>query len=66
MASIDSLNALLVEQLRDIYDAEKRLTKAIPKLANLHYSRVSEFLIVEACPSVCDATEVSGSRAEAV
>jgi len=33
MASIDSLTALLVDQLRDIYDAEKRLTKAIPKLA---------------------------------
>jgi ferritin-like metal-binding protein YciE len=33
MATIDSLNALLVEELRDIYDAEKRLTKAIPKLA---------------------------------
>lgn len=32
MASIDSLNALLVTQLRDLYDAEKRLTKAIPKL----------------------------------
>jgi ferritin-like metal-binding protein YciE len=33
MATIDSLHAMLVEQLRDIYDAEKRLTKAIPKLA---------------------------------
>jgi ferritin-like metal-binding protein YciE len=33
MASIDSLNDLLVDELRDIYDAEKRLTKAIPKLA---------------------------------
>jgi ferritin-like metal-binding protein YciE len=33
MASIDSLNELLVDQLKDIYDAEKRLTKAIPKLA---------------------------------
>ena len=33
MASIDSLNDLLVEELRDIYDAERRLTKAIPKLA---------------------------------
>jgi ferritin-like metal-binding protein YciE len=33
MASIDSLNALLLEELRDIYDAEKRLTKAIPKMA---------------------------------
>jgi|SRR5579862_4106946 len=33
MPKIDSLKALLVDQLRDIYDAEKRLTKAIPKLA---------------------------------
>jgi ferritin-like metal-binding protein YciE len=32
MQKIDSLDTLLVEQLRDIYDAEKRLTKAIPKL----------------------------------
>jgi ferritin-like metal-binding protein YciE len=33
MASIDSMNALLVDELRDIYDAEKRITKALPKLA---------------------------------
>ena len=32
MQKIDSLDTLLVEQLRDIYDAERRLTKAIPKL----------------------------------
>jgi ferritin-like metal-binding protein YciE len=32
MAKIDSLRTLLVQQLRDLYDAEKRLTKAIPKL----------------------------------
>jgi len=32
MAGIDSLRTLLVEQLKDVYDAEKRLTKAIPKL----------------------------------
>ncbi len=32
MASIDSLDALLVEELRDLYDAEQRLTKAIPDL----------------------------------
>lgn len=32
MAKIDSLQTLLVEQLKDLYDAEKRLTKAIPKL----------------------------------
>ena len=33
MPTIDSLHTLLIEQLKDIYDAEKRLTKAIPKLA---------------------------------
>jgi ferritin-like metal-binding protein YciE len=33
MATIDSMTELLVEQLRDLYDAEKRLTKAIPKMA---------------------------------
>jgi ferritin-like metal-binding protein YciE len=33
MATIESLNTLLVEELRDIYDAEKRLTKAIPKMS---------------------------------
>jgi ferritin-like metal-binding protein YciE len=32
MASIESLNELLVAELRDLYDAEQRLTKAIPKL----------------------------------
>jgi ferritin-like metal-binding protein YciE len=33
MPAIDSLQTLLIEQLKDIYDAEKRLTKAIPKMA---------------------------------
>lgn len=33
MATINSLQDLLVDELRDIYDAEKRLIKAIPKLA---------------------------------
>jgi ferritin-like metal-binding protein YciE len=32
MPSIDSLRALMIEELKDIYDAENRLTKAIPKL----------------------------------
>ena len=32
MSSIDSLRALLIEELKDIYDAESRLIKAIPKL----------------------------------
>ena len=33
MATVDSLTTLLVEQVKDLYDAEKRLTKALPKLA---------------------------------
>lgn len=33
MAGIDSLDTLLVEELKDTYDAEKQLTKALPKLA---------------------------------
>jgi len=33
MASMESLDELLQEELKDIYDAEKQLTKALPKLA---------------------------------
>src|SRR5438067_5257397 len=33
MANLDSLEALLQDELKDIYDAEKQLTKALPKLA---------------------------------
>jgi ferritin-like metal-binding protein YciE len=33
MANLDSLDALLHDELKDIYDAEKQLTKALPKLA---------------------------------
>ena len=33
MASMDTLSELLQDELKDIYDAENRLTKAIPKLA---------------------------------
>jgi ferritin-like metal-binding protein YciE len=32
MTKIDSLHTMLVEELRDLYDAEQRLTEAIPKL----------------------------------
>jgi ferritin-like metal-binding protein YciE len=32
MPAIESLRILLIEQLKDIFDAEKRLVKAIPKL----------------------------------
>jgi ferritin-like metal-binding protein YciE len=35
MASIDSLHTLLVEEIRDLYDAERRLVKAIPKMAKV-------------------------------
>lgn len=31
--SAESLKELFVEELRDIYDAEKQLTKALPKMA---------------------------------
>lgn len=33
MANLESLDELLQEELKDIYDAEKQLTKALPKLA---------------------------------
>ena len=31
--TIDTLDSLLEEQLKDLYDAEKQLTKALPKMA---------------------------------
>ena len=31
--SAENLQELFVEELRDIYDAEKQLTKALPKMA---------------------------------
>jgi ferritin-like metal-binding protein YciE len=33
MPAIDSLETMFIEELKDLYDAEKRLTKAIPKLS---------------------------------
>lgn len=39
MSTIDSLNALLVEELRDLYDAEKRLARALPGLITVSESR---------------------------
>ena len=32
MAAVDSLDTLLISELRQVYDTEQRLTKAIPKL----------------------------------
>jgi ferritin-like metal-binding protein YciE len=39
MASLDSLDALLEDELRDIYDAEKRISKALPKIMKKATSR---------------------------
>ena len=33
MANMESLEELLQQELKDMYDAEKQLTKALPKLA---------------------------------
>ena len=33
MSSMESLADLMQDELKDIYDAEKQLTKALPKLA---------------------------------
>lgn len=32
MANVDSLESLLQEELKDLYDAEKQITKALPKM----------------------------------
>ena len=39
MPSIDSMTELLVSEMRDLYDAEKRLTKAIPKMSKKAVNR---------------------------
>ena len=39
MPSIGSLTEVLVNEVRDLYDAEKRLTKAIPRMAKKATSR---------------------------
>jgi ferritin-like metal-binding protein YciE len=33
MAKVESMEALFLDELRDLYDAEKQLTKALPKMA---------------------------------
>src|SRR5690349_953193 len=33
MSSVNSLDALFKEELKDVYDAEKQLTKTLPKMA---------------------------------
>lgn len=60
MATVESLHELLVEQLKDLYDAEKRLTKAIPKLAK---ASTNDELIA-ALESHLDETNEQVSRLE--
>ncbi len=62
MATVDSLKSLLIEQVKDLYDAEKRLTKAIPKLAK---AATNEELTV-ALREHLDETETQVSRLEQV
>lgn len=62
MATVDSLRALLVEQVKDLYDAEKRLTKAIPKLAKASTNEE----LKEALDAHLDETRNQVSRLEQV
>jgi ferritin-like metal-binding protein YciE len=62
MATIDSLHTLLVEEIRDLYDAERRLTKAIPKMAK---AAASEDL-ASALESHLEETQQQVSRLEDV
>ncbi|MEO8593893.1 MAG: ferritin-like domain-containing protein [Candidatus Solibacter sp.] len=56
----DTLQELLVEQLRDIYDAEKQLVKALPKLAKAAESEE----LAEAIRSHLAETETHVTRLE--
>lgn len=39
MSSVDSMQKLFVEELRDLYSAENQITKALPKMANAATSK---------------------------
>jgi ferritin-like metal-binding protein YciE len=62
MAQLDSLDALFEEELRDIYDAEKQLTKALPKLAK----KASDESLSEALTEHLQQTEEHVNRLEQV
>ena len=62
MATVDSLKSLLIEQVKDLYDAEKRLTKAIPKLAKASTNEELQ----SALRGHLDETETQVSRLEQV
>ena len=62
MATVDSLKSLLIEQVKDLYDAERRLTKAIPKLAKASTNEELQ----SALRDHLDETETQVSRLEHV
>jgi ferritin-like metal-binding protein YciE len=62
MSSMDSLADLLQDELKDIYDAEKQLTKALPKLAK----KASNEQLKEALESHLQETEEHIERLERV
>jgi ferritin-like metal-binding protein YciE len=39
---LESLRGLTVEQLQDLYDAEHRITKALPKMAKAAFEKQLE------------------------
>lgn len=60
--AVNSLQELFVEELRDIYDAEKRITKALPKMAKAASSEA----LKEALMGHLDETEGQIARLEQV
>jgi len=44
---LDSMETLLIDQLQDLYDAEKRLTKALPRVAEASSNPALQHLIRE-------------------
>lgn len=62
MSSMDSLGDLLQDELKDIYDAEKQLTKALPKLAK----KASNEQLREALESHLQETEGHIERLEQI
>jgi ferritin-like metal-binding protein YciE len=62
MSGMDSLGDLLQDELKDIYDAEKQLTKALPKLAR----KASNEQLREALESHLQETETHIERIEQI
>ncbi|MCO6430724.1 MAG: ferritin-like domain-containing protein [Deltaproteobacteria bacterium] len=62
MSKIESLETLLHEQLKDIYSAEKQLTKALPRMAK----SASSDVLKEALEAHLKETEVQIERLEKI